>query len=370
MGKKHRPQIRKVVIKIGTNLLIGSDFKVRHENFERITKQIAKLVSENIKVIIVSSGAVGAGIDVLGLNSVPRYSPLKRLCAGIGQAEIIGQYRKCFSEHCLNISQILITKNEINERKKFLDIKDMLLVALGRKIVPVINENDIVTSDEDSFGNNDNLAMHIASKIDADLVIFLTNVDGVYTKDPKKDDSKLIDEIHHSEEIDVGKSKSSLGAGGIHEKIRSARKCGMMGIPVVIGNGNKEGIISNIIKGNTLGTKINADEKKNSKKRWIFNAEARGKLVIDEGAFIALNKKNSLLAAGIESAQGHFEKKSIVEIIYKGKKIAKAIVEFSSDDIGRIMGKKSKYIKKIEGFKEYRQVCARESIVFIDGVVG
>ena len=363
VGKEHRKSIERILIKIGTNILIDDRFNLREDNLKRIVSQVSTLVSRGIKVILVSSGAIGLGVSRLGLGAVPKDDSLRRLCAGVGQAGLTQRYDIEFSRYDLKTCQLLLTVNELDNRAQFLKTRSMINTAIDKGVVIIINENDTVTHEHNSFGNNDTLAMHVASKVDASLAVFLTNVNGVYTKDPEMG-GELIDVVDNGLDLNISRSKSRLGSGGMYEKVSSARNCSRLGIPVIVANGNSDGIIDQIISGRFTGTMFKEESRQNSKKRWIYVTKSKGNVDVDEGAFIALNTKNSLLAAGISLVEGDFKRKDVITISYNDNVIAKAIAELASEEVVDVMGKSSKVIKGMEGYEDYRQVCARENMVF------
>jgi glutamate 5-kinase len=371
--------IRTLVIKIGTSLLTGErgfDGQV----LESVVKELAHLKREHdTNVLIVTSGAVGCGMDVLGLKTKPTLLPVKQAAAAVGQARLMHYYETLFDVYGdgLRVAQVLLTGADLDNRHSYLNIRNTIRALFDfRNVVPVINENDSTATDELHglrFGDNDTLAARVAAKIGADLLILLSDVDGLYDKNPAKHkDAKIIERVEAvTEEIEAvaGDAGSVAATGGMKTKLQAARIACTAGLPMVITNGRRENVIHNVLSGKgpmTLFDTCNGSM--SQRKRWIaFGRATRGTLVVDDGARDALLKKGkSLLAAGITDVSGTFEIGASVRIDdAAGHSIACGLVNYSSQDLEQIKGRKSKEIQAILGRKDFDEVIHRDNLVLL-----
>lgn len=350
---------KRIVLKIGTNLLIDKQ-GIKEEKIKCFQEAIDSL--DNYEIILISSGAVALGNSKLYVNFKHEDDVMRNVSASIGQHMLMASYSKYFKR---NIGQILLSSNDLSNRETSLRLNEVLENMLKRGIVPIINENDVLRSQANKFKDNDHLAMKIASNMQADLLIILTNVAGVYTKDPREADAALVKEIDEQalENISIGKKNGSQSLGGMQSKITSALISSKLGIRTVIANGNEENIIQKILAGEFAGTSFKAKEKVRGKMRWIMLSKEKGKIIVDDGAQKALEKKNSLLAVGVKSIEGHFLANDIVEIICNGKAIAKALIDYNSDKIREMIGKTREEIEK--KFNNYKCIAKHENIIMI-----
>ncbi len=334
---------KKVVIKVGSQLLASKD-DIDREYIESLAKQIKKLKEKDIKVALVSSGAVLAGIKKLGIKKRKFTITEKQAIAAVGQAYLIQIYDKIFSKHGLTVGQILLTTDGLKIRKRYNYARNTIEKTLEWGVVPIINENDTVAVEEIVFGDNDFLAAHVAVLINADLLIILSSAGGLYTSDPQDKNATLIKEIKDIEEAlkFAGSSKSEFGTGGMRSKLEAAKIATSQGIPVVIAP-KKENIITDIIfDKKSVGTYIHPEKRKyKGKKSWLaLLSEAKGKVRIDKGAERAIKAGKSLLPAGIVSVDGFFSKGEVVAIENEeGKVIGKGISEYSNDELQNLKGK-------------------------------
>ena len=356
--------LNKIVIKIGTNILFEKG-RIKEENFNKIGCSLAQLKKHNI--ILVSSGAVGIGKKELELDTRDSDDISRNVSAAVGQNILMNTFITIFSDNDLKVAQLLLTQNDISNRETFLRVKKVIDILLKKDIIPIINENDTIKSRRNKFRDNDQLAIKIASKIEADLLIMLTNVDGVYTKDPKTcSDAELVEELRKDDfkKIEIGNKNSSVSLGGMDSKIKFAMLASQLGIRTVIANGNEAGIIEKIVEGAKKGTSFNAESRVKSKKRWILLTKVKGSVAIDDGAYKALKKGNSLLAVGITATKGDFFVNDVINIIHNGKVVAKCIVECSSDILRFIKGKCTEEIK--EALSDHHCVAKHENIILIN----
>ena len=368
--KEYIKHAKRIVVKLGSNVLTG-DNDLNREVISSISGQINSLINSGKEVIIVSSGAMAAGIKKMGLEKRPSALPERQAVAAVGQTRLIMEYDKVFSGYNKIVSQLLLTQDDLSERSRYLNARNTLNTLLARKIIPIINENDTVSVNEIAFGDNDNLSAIVAMLMDADLLINLTDIDGVYTKDPRKfSDAERIDTISFiTKEIEetAGDIPGALGTGGMKSKIRAAKKVMTYGIPMIIARGDSENVIGDIfqLKGN--GTFfVPVSEKIKSRKSWIaFNLKTVGSLIIDDGAKNALVKKGkSLLPIGVVNVADEFSMGQPVKIFDKsGMEIGTGLVNYSSADIRRISGKQTDEIRKFLGYKPYDEVIHRDNLV-------
>ncbi|OGS45738.1 MAG: glutamate 5-kinase [Elusimicrobia bacterium RIFOXYD2_FULL_34_15] len=357
----------RIVIKIGSGLVTSQ------ENLQKITEEIASFHNIGNEVIIVSSGAIATGIVKLGLKKRPTDLPSKQAAASIGQVGLMNKWTEIFSKYDISVAQVLLTKNDFENRNRYLNTRNTILKLLSWGIVPVINENDTVATEEINFGDNDTLSAVVASKADANYLIIFTDVDGLYKGDPKKDkNAELILEVKKiSGDIESYASKEggcSFSVGGMESKIEAAKIATASGVEVFITNGRKNVCITDIVSGRVKCTKFLSNIKIDSRKKWIaFGAKVSGKIVIDDGAANAIkNSAKSLLPTGITAVEGSFEKGDVVSIVNKNKVIARGITSYSADDIKKIKGCKTSEIERILCRKDYDEVIHKDNLVIME----
>lgn len=368
--------VETLVVKVGTSLLTGPkgfDGTV----IEYLVRDLAAIKHERgLNALIVSSGAVGCGMFALGLTERPKELRLKQATAAVGQSRLVHYYETLFQAHGkgLHAAQVLLTASELHERKNYLNIRNTVNALFDMKIVvPVVNENDSVATEELRFGDNDTLAARVATSIDADLLVILSDIDGLYDKNPAThSDAQLIDyidNINDSIEFHAEDSVTQHTVGGMKTKITAARIAGAAGIPTMIANGRREGILRTVLEGNGPRTLFApAPEAMSHRKRWIaFGRSVQGHLTIDDGAKDALlTKGRSLLAAGITAVEGDFELGAALQIRDNaGKAIATGLTNYASTDLRKIMGKKSADIAAILGRKDYDEAVHRDNLVLL-----
>jgi len=322
----------------------------------------------------VSSGAIGAGMNRLGLAERPKTIPGKQSVAAVGQGLLMAAYDRAFSRHKRAVGQMLLTGDDFLSRQRYSNARNTINALFESGIVPVINENDTVAVEELKVGDNDNLSALVANLISADLLVILSDVDGLFDSDPRRNSgAKLISDV---KKIDSNLEKmsrragSSVGTGGIFTKIQAAKKATAAGTAVVIANGQKTNVLRMVINGENIGTLFHPAEKcLGSRKRWIaFGAAAKGGLVVDEGAEHALRTGKSLLPSGILSCRGKFRFGDAVTVVSaKNQEIGRGLVNFSSEEIERIKGKKTSEIESILGYKNYDEVIHCDSLALLGG---
>jgi glutamate 5-kinase len=358
-----------IVIKIGSSLLIDDNKKVRRKWLLEFSKDIRELIIENKKVIIVSSGAIAMGCKKLNLSKKNLKIDKSQAVASIGQIELMNLFSEIFVKQKINISQILLTLEDTEQRRRALNAKRTLdnLFQLG--FVPIVNENDTIATSEIKYGDNDRLASRVAQISGADTLILLSDVDGLYTQNPKiYKNAKLIKEIRNIDkdiEKIATKSIGKYGTGGMKTKIDAAKICQLSGCQMVIANGLLMRPITKIIKVNNCTWFLPKITKLDARKKWIISSiSPKGEIVIDDGAIQALSNGKSLLAAGIIKVSGKFKKGDHIKILNKRNyECARGLSSFSSDEILRIMGHHSKEIEKILGYVAKSEVIHKDDMV-------
>jgi glutamate 5-kinase len=361
---------RRVVVKVGSNVLTarqGLNIPVMRS----IAGQISRLMEGGREVILVSSGAMASGLKKIGLERRPDELPQRQAVAAVGQAGLIMEYEKAFERHRLKAAQILLTSEDLSSRKRYLNARNTLNTLLDWKIVPIINENDTVSVEEIKLGDNDNLAAMITLLMDADLLVILSDIDGLFTRDPRTEpDAELIPVvgvITKSTEKAAGSIPGPLGTGGMMSKINAARKVNSAGVPMVVAKGDKPDILVRLFDGEAHGTYfVPRRHKLTRRKCWIaFSLKPKGILTIDAGARTAVTRRGkSLLASGIVGVQGEFTVGAPVEFQAPGgAAVGVGLVNYGAADIRRIMGLRSQHISQVLGHKPYDEVIHRDNLV-------
>jgi glutamate 5-kinase len=365
-------QAKRIVIKIGSSLIASRAAGLLPEHIERLADEIAALRTLGREVLVVSSGAIVSGIRKLQLKEYPKSLPVKQAAAAVGQSRLMWAYEKAFERLDIQVAQMLLTHQDLADRRRFLNARHTLSALISFGILPIINENDTVAVDEIRVGDNDTLASEVAHLADADLLIILSDVDG-YTEDPRKNPSAtlipLIPEITTDIERLAGVSSTFEGTGGMATKLRAAKKVGEYGIPTLILNGQRTRLLPMVLTGGSGGSLFLAKERRlNSRKHWIaFTLRSRGQVRLDQGAVDALTERGkSLLASGILHVEGQFEAGDPVSCLDQdGKEFAKGLVNFSSDLLHRIKGLKTANIQEQFGPQEYEEVIHRDNLVIL-----
>jgi glutamate 5-kinase len=360
---------RRVVIKVGSNVLT-EDHGLNLNAIRSISRQICRLIDDGIEIILVSSGAMASGIRKVGLDKRPDEIPKRQAIAAVGQAGLIMEYEKAFARYHNKVAQILLTGDDLNNRKRYLNARNTLCMLLSWQVVPIINENDTVMIEEIQFGDNDNLAAMITLLMDADILVNLTDIDGLYTKDPRTsldaDFIPMVSTIGDNIKKIAGDIPGALGTGGMLSKINAAKKVTAAGIPMVIANGGRPEVLKKLFSGKDVGTFFAPKKKKlKSRKCWIaFTLKPKGVIRIDDGAAEAiLNRGKSLLPSGIVGVEGEFSVGAPVEFRkIDDETLGTGLVNYSSTDIRKIMGLKSNQIKNCLGHKPYDDVIHRDNL--------
>jgi len=360
---------KRVVVKIGSNVLTQNN-GLNLKAIQSITRQICRLIDDGREVILVSSGAMASGVKKVGLSKRPDELPKRQAVAAVGQAGLIMEYEKSFGRFHKKVAQILLTSEDLSSRKRYLNARNTLYTLLGWQVVPIINENDTVSVEEIKLGDNDNLAAMITLLMEADILINLTDIEGLFNKDPRiHHDAELIPmvtTITKSTEQYASEIPGALGTGGMISKIRAARKVNSAGVPMVIAKGDEPNILIKLFSDGAHGTFfVPRKEKLASRKCWIaFSLKPQGAVKIDDGAANAILKNGkSLLPSGIVAVEADFNIGAAVE--FKNRKneiLGIGLANYSAADIRKIMGLKSKQIKAVLGYKAYDEVIHRGNL--------
>ncbi len=373
--KKYLKEIKKAVIKIGTSSLAGSNGMLDKEKIKKFAKEIYLIVLSGVKPIIVTSGAIAAGLGVLGFDKRPTEISILQASASVGQVELMRLYKNIFEDFNLKVGQILLTREDMIKRVQYLNIKNTIEKLIDLKVIPIINENDSVAVEEIKFGDNDRLAAMVSTLIEADILIILSDIEGLYKQDPQKNKNSelvsFVDKITPAIENLAGKAGSIYSLGGMASKIKAAKICSFSGIPMVIANSQKENVLEKIINFEPVGTFFAPQTNKKIKgiKRWIaFGVKAKGSIYLDSGAVEAIEKKGkSILPVGVIRVEGNFNKGDILKVYdTNGKVFAKGISNFEYEELLKIMGKNENQIKDTFGKKMCSEVIHRDSLVIFN----
>ena len=367
---KEFSDIKRIVVKIGSSSLTHSGGGINFRKIDRIAMVLSDIKNMGKEVILVTSGAVGAGMAKLGMRERPRIMEEKQAAASVGQCELMFIYDKYFSEYGQTIAQLLLHKDVTTHENLRENAQNTLETLLRYGAIPIINENDTVAVEEIRFGDNDTLAALVATLVDADLLILLSDIDGLYTADPRKHpDAELIGvvpAIDASVEGAAGDVGSKFGSGGMATKIGAAKIATNAGSPRLIANGAEDGIVRRLIHGESLGTLFLARElKPHLRKSWIaFGSKVEGAITVDDGAKTALIEKGkSLLPSGIIAVSGNFHSGEVVSILdSQGREFARGITNYDQVELSRIKGVKCKDICGILGYKDYDEAIHRDNL--------
>ena len=367
----HLKNSKIIVIKIGSSLLVDDNKKIRKKWLSSFAKDIKKLKFKNKKIIIVSSGAIALGCKKMNYNKKNIKLDKSQAIASVGQIELMNLFSQTFSKYKLNISQILLTLEDTEERRRSLNAKRTFENLFELDFIPIVNENDTIATSEIKYGDNDRLASRVAQITNADTLILLSDVDGLYTKNPKIfKDAKLIKKV-----IDLNKDLKKIyikgvneyGSGGMQTKIEAAKICQLAGSSMVIANGLHLNPINKILKENNCTWFSPKVSKLDARKKWIISSVApRGAIIIDDGAKKALRSGKSLLAAGIKKVSGKFNKGDHIKVLDKrNNECARGLASFSSDEVIKILGHHSKEIERLLGYVAKSEVIHKDDLVEI-----
>jgi glutamate 5-kinase len=363
--------VNRIVVKVGTNILSTPD-GIDEACIDKITAQIAALKKRGYQVLLVSSGAIGMGAKELRLKGSVKQVKMRQACAAIGQPLLMSSYRHSFKKHGLLCSQILLTRKDLNNRHTYVNLRNSVTTLLELGVVPIFNENDTVSTAEigSAFGDNDRMSAMVASKIDAELLILLTDISGLYTADPRKEDGAvLLEEVTTLDDTVLsfaGGAGSTHSTGGMKTKLLAAKIAQVGGCATIIASGYEDEILTRLLDGEVLGTYIHQSKRLSQRQRWILNNSHLGSIEVDEGAKAALHRKKSLLPSGVVRVNGVFGEGDVVEIRLEGGAVfAKAAVYLNSTDIAKVAGHRSDDIPRLLGKGHKEMIFRPEDLVLL-----
>jgi glutamate 5-kinase len=368
------PLLKRLVVKVGSSLLTeGKTRGVQQAFLSSLAGQIQRLQAGGVDSIVVTSGAIAVGMHELNLNKRPREIPRLQALAAVGQCNLMHAYKTTFKKNKLKVAQILLTQDDLSDRDRYTNAHNTFSELLRNRIIPVVNENDTVAVEEVRFGDNDTLAMLVTHWTEADLLILLTDTDGFYEEDPRRNPkARLISEVKVWDpryEAAAAGTRSRVGTGGMDTKIRAARNMMLSGIPMVIANGRELKVLEKICAGKEVGTFFHPSPvKMTSRKRWLaWSVKAKGQICVDEGARKALvDKQKSLLPSGIQSLKGDWKKGDVVQILSpQGREIAKGLSSFDSAVLEKIKGLRTDEIRERLGPATPEEAVHRDNMVHL-----
>jgi glutamate 5-kinase len=362
-----------VVVKVGTNVLTGADGLLELDRIRALADQVQKIRKTGRKVVLVSSGAIGAGVGRLGLGHRPSDLCHLQACAAVGQSFLMRAYQECLAADGTLTAQILLTAGDFDSRTRYLNVRNTILTLFEWDSLPIINENDTVSVAEIRFGDNDNLAAMVTNLLQAPLLILLTVVDGLYGSDPQSDPTAtLVTTVPILDDAVLGMaggSRSTLGTGGMHSKLRAARLATAAGESVIMANGNQPHILDAIFAGEPVGTLfLPQGNSLPAWKRWLgYTARPKGKVIVDAGARRAVQQKgSSLLPIGMVGVAGSFGKGDVIAVCDpQGEEFARGLTNYSAHDAGRICGLRTEQISDVLGAIPYEEIIHRDNLVVI-----
>lgn len=363
---------RRIVIKLGTSTLTDGKVNLSQARMVDLVRQISLLREAGGEVILVSSGAIALGREVLDFPNLPKDIPAKQMLAAVGQPRLMDLWGRLFAIYNLTIAQVLLTRDDLRLRTRYLNARNTLLALLQQGLVPIINENDTVATEEIRVGDNDNLSALVANLIDADLLVLLTDREGFFTADPRKNpDARLVSLVDTPEigpELwEAAGGSGSLGTGGMVTKLQSADLARRSGAEVVIARGKTHEVLLRLMRGELLGTHFTPTlSSVESRKRYILTGGRSGRLILDQGAVAALHQGGSLLPAGLVDVVGEFERGETLSLCdMQGNEIARGLVNYNHKDCLRIRGRKSHEIEALLGYFFGEEIIHRKNMVLI-----
>lgn len=364
---------QRLVLKIGSQVLTNKGRTLSQQVFDRLAQEVTTAKKRGYETVIVSSGAIAAGMARLGLTEKPKTMPQKQAAAAIGQSALMWNYERSFSFYGEKVAQILLTRDDLANRNRFLNARNTLFTLLSMGVIPIINENDTVVVEEIKVGDNDNLSALVTNLVNADLLIILSDIDGLYDRDPRLfKNARLIPVVSQiTEEMEEGAAGTSspISIGGMVTKLEAARKAAFFGVPTILANGLVPGIIERILQGGEVGTLFMPQVNKlTSRKHWIaFTLKPKGKIMVDEGAKKAICQRGkSLLPSGVLSVEGKFSVGDAVVLVDpQGQEFARGLSNYGSTEINKIKGLKTSEIIDKLGYKYSDEIIHRDDMAVI-----
>lgn len=362
----------RIVVKLGTSTLTGGTRQINRQRMLEIVQQIARLHQQGHEMVVVTSGAMAAGRERLGFPDLGRSVPAKQMLSAVGQGRLMHLYSQLFDLFEIVVGQVLLTRDDLADRARYLNARDTLLTLLEQRIIPVINENDTTATHEIRVGDNDNLSALVANLLEADRLIILTDQRGLYTADPRqRPDAQLISEVAQIDETIwalAGGAGSSVGTGGMATKIEAAQLATRSGVLTVIAGGSEPDVLARLVAGEAVGTRfLPVVSQVESRKRWLLAEKPHGLLRVDAGAAQKLLRGGaSLLPVGVTAVEGVFERGELLGVVTpEGRKIAHGLTSYSSADLNRLCGAQSARIVEILGYTYGDAVIHRNNLVLL-----
>ncbi|MBI5598193.1 MAG: glutamate 5-kinase [Deltaproteobacteria bacterium] len=373
MRKRIVKKAKRVVVKVGSSVVVGNGEDSSGGFFSRIAQDVHLAKKDRREILIVSSGSIAMGRKKLGLKERPATIPERQAIAAVGQVDLMARYDDAFSRFGEKVAQMLLTHDDFADRRRFLNARNTTTTLLNSGIIPIVNENDTVSVEELKFGDNDNLSALMTNLMEAELLIMLSDIDGLYDRDPKADPKAqrvALVEDADSLSLDTSAAKTNLyGTGGMASKIEAAKKAAHFGCATIVADGTMENVLQRIFDGEDVGTLILPKEDRlTSKKHWIaYSTRPSGRVFVDDGAKTALLKKGrSLLPSGIVKVEGSFEAGEVIHCVDTGgMEFARGVVNYSSSEIDRIKGLNTKEIENALGYRVYDEVIHRDNLVVL-----
>jgi glutamate 5-kinase len=357
---------RRLVVKVGTSSLVDGDGRPSRRKLAKVVRDIAG-VMEDHRCVLVSSGAIASGLEPMGLTKRPRDMPGLQAAAAVGQGRLMAEYSRLFARHGLVAAQVLLTQEDFLRRRHFVNARGTLDRLLDAGVVPVVNENDTVATAEIAFGDNDRLAALVAVMIGADLLVLLSDVDGIYSRDPRRGRARLLREVTDSVAVEATGPRSDAARGGMASKLESAMIATAAGVGVVVAGAHRRDVVARVASGERVGTWLPPRARRQrARKAWIaFASGLRGRVLVDAGAERAVrNEGRSLLAAGVTGVEGDFVAGDAVQVAGpSGQPFARGIANYSSRELPRLAGRSSAELTSLPGGPYDREVIHRDELV-------
>ncbi len=367
-------RVRRLVVKVGSGVLSKGTLSLQKDAIQVLARQIAAVKAQGVQTLLVSSGAVMAGMEKLERTQRLRSIPLKQAAAAIGQSALMATYEEAFAPYGIKVAQVLITQEDVRDRVRYLNARNTLFTLLSLGVLPVVNENDTVAVEEIKFGDNDILSALVASLVDADLLVMLTDQEGLYTADPRTDPgARLIPVLSSPFPPDVfwaGPTRTVVGIGGMASKVEAARLATASHVPAIVANGLASDILTRLFTGESLGTLfLPRATRMGGRKRWLaFATCPQGGVHVDAGAKTALiHQGRSLLPSGVQGTVKQFQVGDVVSVLgTNGEEFARGLVNYSAQEIERIKGRRSTEIEDVLGYKHSDEVIHRDNLVILE----
>jgi glutamate 5-kinase len=364
---------RRLVVKVGSGLIGTAAVGLDADRIALLADELAALVKEGREVVLVSSGAIVSGMARLGLRQRPRSIPEKQAAAAVGQSALMWHYEQAFSRFGIRVGQVLLTQEDIGDRSRYLNARNTLAALLAFGVLPIVNENDTVAVEEIKVGDNDNLAALVAHLIDADLLLLLTDVDGLWTGDPRRDPGAqrldTVDAVTEEVQRLAWDADGQVSVGGMSTKLEAAQKAASSGIPMVITSGREPGALRAVLRGEPRGTYfVPRGDRLAARKRWIaFAAPPQGRLTVDAGARAALVERGkSLLPSGVVGVEGEFQAGEVVSLVATdGQEFARGLTNYDAAELGKIRGARTAALEALLGYRGFDEVIHRDNLVLL-----